>query len=94
MDVGLLETHEVRSSTMCAFECVANDKCLSYNYQHDSNSEWHSCELLDRTKKEALLTARAGYTHYETVTVRIASAALRAFFIIIKDSSTGSYFLI
>ena len=70
MDTGLLATHEVQSPALCAFECVANDKCLSYNYEHESSSGLHSCELVDRTKNEALLTARVGYTHYETVQVR------------------------
>ena len=69
MDTGLLETQQVKSLTLCAFKCVAHDKCLSYNYEHESSSELHSCELLDRTKNEVTVTARAGYSHYETVQV-------------------------
>ena len=67
--MGLIETVQTQSQIWCAFQCIANEKCLSYNYQHDSSSELHDCELLDRTKNEALLTARSGYSHYETAQV-------------------------
>jgi hypothetical protein len=78
MDTGLLETQQVKSLTLCAFKCVAHEKCLSYNYEHESSSELHSCELVDRTKNEVTVTARAGYSHYETVQVcRLSNSHLR-----------------
>ena len=66
IDTGLLATYQVAGPAFCAFQCTAHDKCLSYNYEHESSGELHNCELLDRTKNEAMLNSRVGYTHYET----------------------------
>lgn len=62
----IFATHQVGSVAQCAFSCVESDLCKSYNYQHETTTHIHMCELLKKTKHEESLTTRSGYTYYET----------------------------
>ncbi|XP_028405845.1 scavenger receptor cysteine-rich domain superfamily protein-like [Dendronephthya gigantea] len=67
IDKGIIATHQVISPIHCAFECLDNGKCLSYNFERDAGDDGlHGCELVDKTKNMTSMSARAGYTHYET----------------------------
>ena len=51
----------------CAFECLASQRCVSYNYE-EGKKELHECELNSERNesKSANLTDKAGYSYYGT----------------------------
>lgn len=63
---SILATHQVSSAFHCAMECMEHSRCKSYNYQHQTSTQSHQCELLDKTKATGTFNPRSGYTHYET----------------------------
>ena len=59
--------YNVSSRLDCAFRCLFNGRCLSYNYKEGEKLD-HACELNSESKmtKSTDLMSRAGYSYYGT----------------------------
>ena len=63
----MIDTSQVPSRTDCSFDCLSNQRCVSYNYEGGDKAV-HQCELNSENKetKSSDLTNRAGYSYYGT----------------------------
>ena len=59
--------YNVSSRLDCAFKCLNNGRCLSYNYEEGEKLD-HGCELNSESKitKSTDLMSRPGYSFYGT----------------------------
>ncbi|XP_048585272.1 uncharacterized protein LOC5507485 isoform X2 [Nematostella vectensis] len=54
----------VRNSFDCTLACMEDDKCQSFNYQLQSSTSEHACELSNATHRASSLLSREGYAYY------------------------------
>lgn len=62
----VISSFQVSSRFDCAFECLKNELCISYNYQ-EGNQALHGCELnnQDKGNKPDNFTDKEGFSYYE-----------------------------
>lgn len=62
----VISSFQVSSRFDCAFECLKNELCISYNYQEE-NQALHGCELnnQDKGNKPDNFTNKEGFSYYE-----------------------------
>lgn len=63
----VISVHNVDTRADCDEICADHPRCLSYNYQFDTRSAKHSCEINDATSAmcpQDMKRAR-GYRYYE-----------------------------
>ena len=62
----VISSFQVSSRFDCAFECLKNELCISYNYQ-EGNQALHGCELnnQDKGNKPDNFTNKEGFSYYE-----------------------------
>ena len=61
----VIDTRMVTCALDCAFECLSNQRCLSYNYE-EVEKVHHVCELNNASAGEAAdLVDRAGFSYYD-----------------------------
>ena len=71
---AVLVSFMVLSPTECAYQCINNHDCYSFNFAATSLDGRHSCELLNTDKflNSDDLVCHAGFDHYN-IKVRVTS---------------------
>ena len=63
----VISTHNVILFQECHELCLQTPRCLSYNYEYQSTSSTHVCEINDTTDKmcPGNLARKPGFKYYE-----------------------------